>query len=545
MSRDASHPAGLQFATRGGQQASFLSGTVLNGPAFAKAMLTLGRVVRLDDRTPTRDYSAYQQWVEGEYMKELPDALGGALEEATELIREREALEEVLRQARFRAQSLAPEHSALYRAKQAFYYWLYEHDRAAWLVLDPIVSVQPDATFFEAFSADESAYARVTLPHSNFHHDAPAVPGTTNIDFSVTLERELARVRSYRDLRLTVGATSVTAASAGRGTVEQQVDLPATWVRGLVEVQAALSLVRSTVTVRASFLADVIAEISSRREREGPRALRIELRPGAPIRFVLEPWETELVDPLTIFGGDREVVTRLWGRRRLRILTDVLPFVDHVQLDLLESGLPSFWTVDLGGVGLTVGLSGWTSQEWSGRARFSAFAPPARSDDGRVEKIAEILRAGGSSSVEEVAVAVNLAPGEALALLQRLCLNGLAMYEPKEARYRWRPLFAEREWSVEDDAGREERMGIDLVRSGAVLIISDEWEGITRLVTCTCSQGESVFQQQLGLDVDGAISMATCDCRHFHSNQMKFGPCRHLVAASVIAQGTHQPGDES
>jgi hypothetical protein len=508
-------------------------------------MLTLGRVVRLDDRTPARDYSAYQQWVEGEYMKELPDALGSALAEATGLLQERKALEDVLQRARRRAQSLAPERSALRKAQQDFHRWLYEHDRAAWWVLDPIVSVQPDATFFEAFSADESTYARVTLPHSGFHHDAPSVPGTTNIDFSVALERELARVRSYRELRLRVGSTSVTAASAGTGTVEQQIDLPATWVRGLVEVQAALSLIRSTVQIRSSFLADVIAEIASRRERVGPRALRIELRPNEPVRFVLEPWETELIDPTTVFSGEQEVVTRLWGRRRLRILNDVLPHVDYIQLDLLETGLPSFWTVDIGGIGLTVGLSGWTSQEWSGRARFSAFAPPAPVGDDRVEHVAEILRSQGVLSVDEVAVVANLAPGDASSLLQRLCLDGSAMFEPKEARYRWRPLFAERERNAEDDAGLEERMGIDLVRSGAALIISDEWEGPTRLVTCTCGQGDRIVQQQLGLDVDGSVTIATCDCSHFRRNQMKFGPCRHLVAASVIAQGSHQPGDES
>ena len=50
--------------------------------------------------------------------------------------------------------------------RNTFWKWLYDHNREAWFVLDPIVSVQLDATFFEAFSLDESTYARVSLPHS-------------------------------------------------------------------------------------------------------------------------------------------------------------------------------------------------------------------------------------------------------------------------------------------------------------------------------------------------------------------------------------------
>ena len=52
------------------------------------------------------------------------------------------------------------------KERNTFWKWLYDHNREAWIVLDPIVSVQPDATFFEAFSLDESTYARVSLPHS-------------------------------------------------------------------------------------------------------------------------------------------------------------------------------------------------------------------------------------------------------------------------------------------------------------------------------------------------------------------------------------------
>ena len=96
--------------------------------------------------------------------------------------------------------------------------------------------------FFEAFSLDESTYARVALPHEATTGEKNFNCGTTNIDFSTSLERELSRTRSYRPLHLTVGKDAVEFDTGISNTIEKKIDLPETWTKGLVEVQAALSL---------------------------------------------------------------------------------------------------------------------------------------------------------------------------------------------------------------------------------------------------------------------------------------------------------------
>ena len=97
--------------------------------------------------------------------------------------------------------------------------------------------MQPDATFFEAFSLDESTYARVALPHEATTGEKNFNCGTTNIDFSTSLERELSRTRSYRPLHLTVGKNAVELDTGISNTIEKKIDLPETWTKGLVEVQ--------------------------------------------------------------------------------------------------------------------------------------------------------------------------------------------------------------------------------------------------------------------------------------------------------------------
>ena len=54
-----------------------------------------------------------------------------------------------------------------------------------------VVTVHPDEVFFEAFSVDESSFARVGVSREVMSDDGDVVFGTTNIDFSKALARHL------------------------------------------------------------------------------------------------------------------------------------------------------------------------------------------------------------------------------------------------------------------------------------------------------------------------------------------------------------------
>ena len=120
------------------------------GVAFSKFMLVLGRIVRMRDAGVNKDHSAYQEWVQGQYFKELPGFMSSQLKQLPKLIKEREILTQ---QLEFYDQIIKKFNSNYFpEQRRRFWSWLYTHNRDAWYVLDPIVSVQPDATFFEAFS---------------------------------------------------------------------------------------------------------------------------------------------------------------------------------------------------------------------------------------------------------------------------------------------------------------------------------------------------------------------------------------------------------
>lgn len=511
----------------------YLNVEVIPGQAFARLMLALGRVVRMRDTAVKKDHSAYQEWVQGQYLKELDGEMAvnagriqGLLEKRKRQEKEVEALDQRL--VPYRA-SISAYEKSVWKARSRFWKWLYTHDREAWIVLDPIVSVQPDATFFEAFSLDESTYARVSLPHTATRSKQQPVLGTTNIDFGIGLERELSRTRSYRPLQLSVGADAVSLDTGVSSTVEKKIDLPESWVKGLVEVQAALSLAPVELRLRASAFADVLARLDAQREREGPRALLFELEPGRRPRIVVQPWGDEFEVGSEPYRGSEPRSIKVWGRRRLRVLRELLPLTSEVTVRLVDSGMPSFWSIELEGINLTIGISGWTAQDWAGRARFSAFTPAAGSDDEAIEQTAELLQRQHCLSVSELAVALNRPPAEARGVLQRLCLAGSAMFDPERQLYRWRALFPTLQLTEQQTAGLEERKGVDLFRNDAVELLSDTITTEGRQLDAAVAGCSPMLRR----DVDGRINYAQCNCSHFKHNKLRQGPCRHIVALSL------------
>lgn len=150
----------VTFGADVSQASVYLNVEVLPGQAFARLMLALGRVVRMRDTAVAKDHSAYQAWVHGQYLKELDSEMVAnarrvlaLLDKRKKIEKKRDALQEHLKPYT-KAVSIYEARVSKAKARRRFWDWLYTHNREAWIVLDPIVSVQPDATFFEAFSLD-------------------------------------------------------------------------------------------------------------------------------------------------------------------------------------------------------------------------------------------------------------------------------------------------------------------------------------------------------------------------------------------------------
>ncbi len=131
----------------------------------------------------------------------------------------------------------------LRQSQQAFFDWALRNDPLAFILLDPVVTVHPDQVFFEVFSKDEGAYAKLGIDLDAFALDTAPQCGTTNIDFSPALYSGIEQMRTYRQTRLSIGKEAVRlATTSAAGVLEKQVRVPDSWLRGFLQVQSAAIL---------------------------------------------------------------------------------------------------------------------------------------------------------------------------------------------------------------------------------------------------------------------------------------------------------------
>ena len=175
---------------------------------------------------------------------------------------------------------------------------------------------------------------------------------------------------------------------------EEKIDLPPSWLRGFMQVQAAMSLPMRRVPISREGLYNVLAFLKRHRAARSPRAVRFELRPGRPVAIVLEPWEKRIVlhdEPLCRPEvGDRSASGAATGSR---LLARLLALARRGR-GLPARHRPAQLLVDPDGrdAALARASPGWTANDWTGPSALDQLAPPAEPSDDLLGDIAATFR---------------------------------------------------------------------------------------------------------------------------------------------------------
>jgi hypothetical protein len=454
------------------------------------------------------------------------------------------------RPVRFRA-VVVPQHAFLLRvALRALGGVIWSDDTwvADGALLDPVITVHPDRLFLEAFSQDQSACAQLILDPALFRGDGPVVPGTTNVDFTAWLWAALGEMRSSRETVFAIAPEGFAVATAGGGgRFEARVELPDSWVRGFLQVQAAMAMPGTRLRVRPVDLLSAIRFLRYTKAKVSPRGLRYEFEPGADARLVLEPWEhcVPLRGAGHAYAEPRTI--RLWGRRRLSLLEPLLPFAEHVDVHLRGRALPSFYAVHLPRMTFVLGVTGSSGHSWTG-AGFDLLQEQRPVDAAKAGKALELLQQRHRLAVDELAQALAVPPLDAAALLQQQCRLGRAVYDLERREYRHRELFAQPideakyyppderveaarahlqrgEVSVDHCAPRETRKRKWLKSpEGRQLreVIHRDWQVLGRVGP------EAAVEIVIG--ERGSVIFGRCGCAFFETHLLARGPCQHMLA---------------
>ena len=527
--------ARLSFATNQLREGAYFRGRLASPLVLRDAFAALREVVMSDLSYRPRDREAFVAW-----LAEQDRAFLAKIDSLRSDVR----LEIEAREARLA--ELDAERRELRRpfldARDAYLDFAVERAFEMSYVLDPVCSVHPDELAFEVFSRDESSYGRVSLKYDLFAEIDAFECGTTNVDFSAGLHRQLSRMRSYRDTRFDIHASGFTVTNASDGVHhEKQVPLPQSWLNGFLQVQSTMTLSLTRLRLAPIDLFNICRFLVRRRARSSPRALRWELRPGERTRVVFEPWETELsLSEVSTYEGETPQTIRTWGRRRLAVLEPLLPRVRHVDVCLAGHGLPTIYVCDLGDVSFTLGLSGWTDQDWAGTARFELLSRRLDADTAELDAVHDALRETRRGDANDIAARTGLGMEKTRACLSMLCQVGRAMYDLGSDVYRYRALLhgpfsaeaavAKATAQAEDahPAAQEARKTFEAGR--ARFTARRPTKSGYKLSGSVRGSDDERVRPLLSVDHEGKIIDATCTCRAFKKHRLTKGPCEHMLA---------------
>jgi hypothetical protein len=399
--------------------------------------------------------------------------------------------------------------------------------------------------FFECFSKDESAYGCLSVNRGDgFGASENLQLGTTNVDYSLPLYESFQSLRSYRETRFKVDPAGFTVATEGNSDYrEEKIDLPQGWLRGFMQIQSAMGLGGTAVPVSREAVYSVLAYLKRHRVEKSPRALRFELVPGKAPVLVLEPWEIKIVSHGTIYQGPETQPIRIWGRRRLAVLGRTLPLVERFTVHLLGTGLPSFWLAHMGEMTLTLGLSGWTTNDWTRGSALDLLMPPVKPSADAVAIVAGVLQQRRAMMLSELLGVSRLSKSELLAALNHLAYSGQMIHDLASNIYRWRQIMPQA--LGEREIGPE---NAELSASHAIFVerkvMVEKQENLAGGKKFYGGKAEST-PVEIIVDGEDQIKRGKCLCGHYKTFGLRNGPCRHMLALRMLVMNRESPADVS
>jgi hypothetical protein len=501
---------------------------------FREAISALHDTVISDLRFKKKDKAAYLTWRKAQ-SEQLATLRRTTAREATQAVLHKRADVENnpafvdLRKDYERARRI------YWDARHRYSRYLLQHDRELWRMLmpcDPVITVADDVVFFECFSADESSYGCLTVERDGgFGPSAELKFGTTNVDYSWNLYHHFQTLRTYRQTRFNIDPAGFAVATESRPDYrEEKIDLPDGWLRGFLQIQSAMTMPTFTVSLSREAVYSILAFLRRHKAHKSPRAMRFELLPGEPPRVVLEPWEKAIVSYGTRYDGPSIEPVRVWGVRRLVVLARTLPLADSFTVHLLGTGLPSFWVARMGEMRLTLGLSGWTTNDWTRGSAVDLFAPPAAPAPDTIENVAAVVRERQRVTLAKLQQQLGIDAANAAAALRELAHAGQIIHDLTANVYRWRQVMPKALGQAEIGPEHPEMIEARRIMQRNRVTIESRHDAPNMPGGYILTGKVDGVETEMIVDGDNRIRRGKCPCMYYRRFALKNGPCRHMIA---------------
>ncbi len=368
-------------------------------------------------------------------------------------------------------------------------------------ILDPVLTSNENLLRLEGFSGCCGVYARVDLPASTFDGECRG-RGTTNVDFNAEMRGALLRLRDGEDVQFSVGADEVVLSKGNQRTVEKKVKLPLRWIKAFSEVQAYQPRLSLRMEVPA---AEALRFVRTLPKAARPRMPSYAISAGRSIRL------SQRAQPGAV---------PIHGTHRVKVIEPLLTRARTLKVWIDEDSGASGWEVGYGEGTFFLMISPEVFRGFSGEGQIlQALARPP--SEAAIAKVRAALKWQSELDAANLAADLGLDASEVEGALAVLGSRGLAGFDADKRRYFHRELPFDLA-SVEE---MQPRLGNarKLVEAGKVR----QMEGATFAV-----QGTGTVHH-----VRLAGEQANCTCRWFSKYRGQRGPCKHVLAASLVRDG--------
>lgn len=547
------------------ENVSFL-GKLKNPLVFRDAMLMLREIVISDTSIKKKERVEFFAWLEGEierrivkheqYMPQVREELKNDMNKLISQIEDKDSEIEKLCKLKneikkeIDKQDVWRDYNNLERN---FWKFIKDRDYDLWFVLDPVITVHKDQVSFEAFSIDESTYGCLSIDINEFELLQEPKLGTTNIDFSYKLAREIERFRTYNEVNLSVNPEGFAVESGVMPEhVEKKIDLPETWIKGFNQVSAAASLGGIDVILTKTDMYDICSYLRRHKAKESPRYMKWILEPGKNIKILFEPFK-EILTLKSIYNGEKKREEKIWGRRRWLVIEKIIPLADSFKIRLLGFGMPQFIVADMGSMKMTIGFTSWSSNDWVKGTAFNIMG--GFIGEGNYNKVYELLKKKRALSMDEIFNELKEdSKSVCTAGIGMLLKKGEGYYDPINDKVRFRRLISE-PLPEEIYKTTETELNVQKHINGGMdkftVSVNDQGEYIFRhsMKTPNPKKGKWKYYRtpdfdreydytdtEMRIDEDGAITYVKCDCKEFKKGAGNISePCEHILALYMIS----------
>ena len=526
------------------------SGKLKHPLLFRDAMLMLREIVISDTGMKTKERPEYFEWLDQEierrinehkeYMPNVREALKKEIDTYdVQLFHQNHEIKKLL-DIQKNLQKQIDDYDAwkdYNKIERDFWKFIKDRDYSLWFVLDPVITVHNDQVSFEAFSIDESIYGCLSVAMDEFDLLQKPALGTTNIDFSVKLEKEMQRFRSYTDVTLSINPEGFTVDNdIVPEYVEKKIDLPDTWIKGFNQVSSAAALSGIEIELSPSDMYDICAFLRKHKEKKSPRYMKWILEPGQRVQIVFEPFGT-VITLNAVYNGQQRREEKIWGRRRWLVTEKLIPLSKAFYVRLLGFGMPQFIRADMGTMQMVIGFSSWSSNDWVKGTAFNIMA--GFTGMGCYDRVYPLMKNKRCLSMNEI---YNNIPGtknnKTKAGIGMLFRRGEGYFDIASNKVRFRQLcntpIPEELYEV-TDIERDVQKYSKLTFDNMTVRYTQRKEFI---FSTKYSQHGLVPSDntEIVIDQDGQITKVDCCCSKFKRGEKNISdPCAHILALYVAS----------